>query len=117
MINPLRRGSPWLLLCIASSFLFDQSASANIEEYPDGLKKWTTADSIAVRYYGEIADNYASNARAPAAIPSPDGRYFYVMSSHGDLTCTCVVQTLELFETIQVSQWLMKRSASLKPLA
>src|SRR5262245_6690279 len=71
-----------------------------------GGRAWSTADSIAIRGFGPIVGSPAQNVSLPVAVSSPDGRYFHVLSSHGDLACSCTLAELLVFDTQAVRRWL-----------
>jgi hypothetical protein len=101
------------ILFIASmfaNFAFGQTSTPaqpkERERWPDGTFKWTTADSVAIRGFGPVARLPYANASLPVAVPSPDGRYFQMMSWRGGLTCGCTRAELMVFDTQAVRRWL-----------
>src|SRR5687768_3998800 len=69
-----------------------QSVSSQVAANSSQGRSWTVADSIGVRYYGASNGGWQGNARGPAIVPSPDGKYFYAVSTNGNLECDCVIR-------------------------
>lgn len=76
------------------------SASSEAERYSDGLRKWTSRDSVAVRYFPETIE------------VSPDGTKFFFVSVHGDLSCDCNVYELDVFATEDIRQALARAGSA-----
>ena len=108
------------ILFLASLFthlVFGQTSSPEQqkerERWPDGTFKWATAESVTIKGYGSAIGLPVANASAPVAVPSPDGRYFHVVSWRGDLACGCTRVELLVYDTQAVRGWLTGDGAGL----
>jgi dipeptidyl aminopeptidase/acylaminoacyl peptidase len=104
------------LISIFANIAFGQTSKPaqqkERERWPDGTYKWTTDVSVAIRGFGPVLRVPGSNISWPAAVPSPDGRFFHVVSARGDLTCKCVAAELLVYDTQVVRRWLAGDEAS-----
>ena len=111
-----RLSAIFFLTSLFTHFAFGQTANPaqqkERERWPDGTYKWTTDVSATIQGFGPAARVPYSNATLPVAEPSPDGRYFHVMRSWGDLTCVCTRVELQVFDSQAVRRWLASNEAA-----
>jgi len=72
-------------------------------------RSWTPADSVGVRYIltkDQILLDMPSTREvgSDSIVPSPQGRYFFFVTRHGDLDCDCNVYELSVFDVEDVDR-------------
>lgn len=72
--------------------------STDTDRYADGLRRWTPADSVNVRYFAD----YTGSGAKPTI--SPDGTKFFFVTYRGDVLCDCNIFELTVFATEDVHQ-------------
>jgi dipeptidyl aminopeptidase/acylaminoacyl peptidase len=108
----------WLRL-FALIFLAWNTAYGSHAE-TEALRPWTISDSIAVRYFSTVqtgmGPQYWEPGQGNAVVPSPDGRYFFFLSHHGDLASDSNIFTLEVFEVATIKSFMTSPGERPKPL-
>lgn len=100
-------------------------ARASAGRYDDGLRRWTSADSVSLRYptrYGEgfetpdtIALRVDEEARTSPILWSPGRTRFLVITYNGDLGCDCLRYRLDVHDAGRIAQALQAPAASAPP--
>ena len=101
------------LASLLANLAFGQTSSPpqqkERERWPDGKYKWTTDVSVSMTEYTPGP----SVLYLPRIYPSPDGKYFFLLSWRGDVArCKCTYRTLYVYETQAVREWLASSDAA-----
>lgn len=104
----------WRIACLISAIAdLGWGAAYGAQPFDEVGRAWQPSDSLSVRYF--TPDIGSMTVKDPPITFSPDGRYFYVQSWHGELQEDVTVQTLEFFETSAVKRWLAEKSTTPHP--
>jgi dipeptidyl aminopeptidase/acylaminoacyl peptidase len=106
------RGRAAALCVIGLSLSIPAAAGANDESK---ARSWTPEDSVALRYISsDVSDPWKRPfaGRPGEIVPSPDARWFFFITHHGDLPTDAEVYELHVFEVAEVRRALASKGGS-----
>jgi dipeptidyl aminopeptidase/acylaminoacyl peptidase len=105
-----RRCTTPFTVLIAKALLLGAGVQCGAEQE---LRSWRPEDSVAVRYFSgnsSFPESWPSPSDSDFVNPSPDGRYFFIVSHRGSVAHDSNIFDIAIFDSREILRALKKRS-------